>query len=62
MALLFFFAFIASLRGCEAFENRTKYGATGDQLFGAYIVDWAHYRQDPYKWSASDFAPVRVHA
>ena len=58
MARLSFIALIALLRGCEAFGNRSKYGATGDQVFGAYIVDWAHYRQDPYKWSTSDFAPV----
>ena len=62
MTRLCVWAVLAMLPACDAskFENHTKYGAKGGQLFGSYLVDWAHYRSDPYKWSAADLAPVSV--
>jgi len=36
-----------------------KLGLEADEkIFASYVVDWAHYRKEPYKWSPADFAPI----
>merc|ERR1712195_154084 len=38
---------------------KTKLGLNEDeQIFASYVVDWAHYRKEPYKWSPSDYAGI----
>ena len=52
-------AFSGVAPGAAASEpNATAAGG----IFGAYVVDWAHYRSSPYTWSVSDLAPVRARA
>jgi len=28
------------------------------QIFASYVVNWAHWRKEPYKWSPSDYAAI----
>jgi len=61
MTLLARMGTLLLLVGCKlaASSLRSKLGLKeSDQVFSAYVTDWAHYRAAPYTWSPSDYSGI----